>query len=353
MKSFIIFLLLLTVVFGCKKKKEDDTQTTTGCDRSAGHRRGFAFSPFGFPSTYDNSTAFFQAAENFGNTSIMWNGNWRDSLASSGTLPSAPVSITQNTSYCYLGYSVFGWRSGSTLYLDHPASSVNNWTNSYTQAAMKNMLVQFAQTYQPKYLFIGNENDFFYVDYPSNYASWISFYETAYDAIKAVSPDTLVGVVFNYEHMSGHGSLNAWTTSYWGAYTAHNASKIDIVGITTYPFFDNANASSIPSTYYNDLFSHIGTKPIAITETGWSSAHATGYTPSWNASTTQQTDFISKLSTLLSGRDVRFVNWLYLNTMTNYCSSCDAWKIFGNVSLVDSSGVEKPAFAAWKSFTLQ
>ena len=163
---------------------------------------------------------------------------------------------------------------------------------------------------------------------------------------KAVSPDTLVGVVFNYEHMSGHGSLNAWTTSYWGAYTAHNASKIDIVGITTYPFFDNANASSIPSTYYNDLFSHIGTKPIAITETGWSSAHATGYTPSWNASTTQQTDFISKLEYLLSGRDVAICELVVSKYHDKLLQLRFPLENFGNVSLVDSSGVEKPAFAA-------
>ena len=105
MKSFIIFLLLLTVVLVQKKKMIRKPQLVAIVALVIGV--DLHFHPLVFQVRTITQTAFFSSGrKNFGNTSIMWNGNWRDSLASSGTLPSAPVSITQNTSYCYLGYSV-------------------------------------------------------------------------------------------------------------------------------------------------------------------------------------------------------------------------------------------------------
>jgi hypothetical protein len=56
---------------------------------------------------------------------------------------------------------VFGWRSGSTVYLDCPESAVNNWSNNYTVALFAKMAASYAQTYQPEFLFLGNENDFY------------------------------------------------------------------------------------------------------------------------------------------------------------------------------------------------
>jgi hypothetical protein len=54
----------------------------------------------------------------------------------------------------------------------------------------------------------------------------------AYDAIRAVSPETLVGPVFQYEHLSGLGRLAAMTAPNWGALAAHDLGRVEVLGLS-------------------------------------------------------------------------------------------------------------------------
>lgn len=55
---------------------------------------------------------------------------------------------------------------------------------------------RFAATYRPPFLFLGNESDAYFAADPADYARWIDAYEEAYAAVKAASPETLVGRLF-------------------------------------------------------------------------------------------------------------------------------------------------------------
>ncbi len=344
-----LFLLSL-IVAGCAKK---DGEAYPVCQKDETKAaRGFSLSPFGFPLDFSKIYEFFSEASTFQNGAVMWNGNWRDSLAESGEIPAAAAAIESVKNYCFTPYAVFGWKSGTTLFLDHPDNATNNWTNINTRAAMKNMLVAYVTTYKPKFIFLGNETDFFYEAYQADYANWLTFYNDAYDAIRAASPSTLVGPVFNFEHIAGQGTLTGWTTAYWGALTDHDFTRVDVVGVTVYPFFEHANAADVPVDYLQPLIDRIAGKPIAITETGWPAESLGGFAPGWTMSEAEQVTYISRMSAFLSGHDVRILNWLNLNQMVDYCSSCDAWKIFGSVSLKDADGKARPARAAWKNLSL-
>ena len=343
-------LALLVCVVGCGSDREesnepDDDSTPT----QVSVIKGFGISPQGFPLDYSNMGAFYAEVSRMTDGGIMWNGLWKESGA--GTVPQAAASLMEASKvYEFAPVVVFGWRSGTTLFLDVPSNHVNNWSNAAARSLFQSMLVDYAATYKPPYLFMGNENDAYYEQNASDYANWIGFYNSAYEAIKSASPDTMVGPVFNFEHMAGTGALNGWTTAHWGALESHDLSRIDMVGVTVYPFLNYASSGSVPGSYLDPLASRIGSKPIAVTETGWPAENLGGLNPPWETSQQAQVTYLSRLDAMLEGKNVKMVNWLHLYPMEDTGGSPTEWRLFSSVSLRDSSGYKRPAYEAWLSF---
>jgi hypothetical protein len=299
--------------------------------------KGFGLSPRGFPLDYSQLPAFYAEVASMPGGGAMWNGLWRDEVA--GAIPVAARAVLESSAtYRYTPVVVFGWRSGTVTV---PAS----WSDSEARALFMGMLRDFATAYQPPFVFLGNENDFHYERNPTDYATWIAVYNAAYDAIKAASPSTTVGPVFSYEHLAGSGALNGWTTSFWPALEMHDMTRVDVVGITVYPFLNFATASSVPAGYLDPLLTRIGSKPIAITETGWPAEDHLN--APWEASESAQVTYLSRLAAMLRGRRVRMVNHLFLHAMQNPGGSPFEWKFAGSISLRDASGSPRPAYDAW------
>lgn len=293
--------------------------------------KGVALSPRGFPLDYSQLPAFYAEVAAMPRGGVMWNGLWTDGVAPKAVLQSAAA-------YRFTPIVVFGWRSGTVTV---PAS----WSDSEARARFANMLRDFATTYHPPFVFLGNENDFHYAQNPTDYANWITFYNEAYDTIKAASPSTVVGPVFNYEHLAGSGALNGWTTPHWPALEMHDLTRVDAVGITLYPWLHHATAASVPANYLDPLLARIGSKPIAITETGWPAENRLN--AQWEASETAQVTYLGRLSTMLRGKPVRMVNHLFLHAMQDPGGSPFDWKLAGSISLRDASGNPRPAYDAW------
>jgi len=240
----------------------------------------------------------------------------------------------------------FAWRSGDSLVLSVPGNSTNDWTNTTMKGHFLNMLINAADSLQPTYLFIGNETSRYWELDSVDYLNWVDFYHTAYDSIKVHSPNTKVGTVFNYEHLSGQGELVNFTTSYWQAFAAHDTSKIDILGLTVYPFFNDTLANDVPNNYLDPLFNRVGNIPVAITETGWP---ADSFIGAWEATPLQQELYVDKLFDIINGHNVEVVNWLFLHYSLDVTNT-DADKVFRSVSLRDSLGNDRPALAKWLSY---
>ncbi len=310
--------------------------------------KGFGLSPLGFTTSYQNLREFYNEVAALKDGSVMWNGAWRDDATNgtdAGILPAGAVSVAGETaSRCISSALVFGWRSGTNPLIKVPSNLANDWTNADAKAAFLRMIESFVQLKKPPLLFLGNENDFYFEQNPADYPNWVSFYYQLYDAIKKKSPTTQVGVVFNYEHLSGQGALNNWNTPQWGALDQHDLSRIDVLGVTTYPFFQYAHANQIPPNYLDALTSRIGQqKPIFITETGWP-AEATVAT-AWSASDQEQVDFVARLFAMTASKNVLGLQWLFLYGMAN--DGSDLYKAWGSVSLKTSAGEKRPAYAAW------
>ena len=315
--------------------------------------KGFGLSPFHFPIDYSKLADFYTEVGAQPDSGVMWNGAWRDDAfggSDAGTVPAAAQAlIAAAPANHFSPITVFGWRSGNTLLITIPGSPTNDWSNQAARSTFQSMLVRFVKTSAVPFVFLGNENDFYYEESPTDYANWISAYNSTYTAIKAASPGTLVGPVFNVEHMSGKGVLNGWSKPLWQAIDAHDMSKVDVIGITLYPFFAEASASSVPVSYLDELLTHTQGKPIAITETGWPAENLGGLDPTWETSPAAQVTYLASLGALLHGKNVKLVDWLFLNAEVDPTMSL-GWKLFGSISLRDMNGAERPAYATWRTF---
>lgn len=319
--------------------------------------KGFGLSPEGWPHDYTQLEAFLAEVGSFPNGGVMQNGPWRDDLENgtdAGQVPHTAAGITGRAAeFGYVPIMVFGWRStGNIVHLAVPANPSNDWTNEEAKDLYEQMLVEFAQSYQPPYIFLGNESDEYFIGFPEDYARWVTFYNRAYDAIKAVSPETKVGPVLQYERMAGVGQINNWNESHWGALETHDLSKVDIVGITFYPWFSVATPQELPDDYLDPLLERIGDIPIAITETGWPAEYFGDRQLPWQASPPHQLAFIDALERVLAGKNIEILNWAFLYPLgfSEEEEVVLVWELFGPLALYDREGNPRPAYEAWIEF---
>lgn len=307
---------------------------------------GFGVSPAGFPKTYANLNQFLQyVADSTCNGGVVYaNGSWRDNLSTSGLIPSEQKYVCNNrpVPFNYTDMLTFAWASYPTLYLDAPSDATNNWTNASMKSLFLQALIHTADSLHPTYLFVGNEVNFYLTQDSLDYLNWAAFYSQAYDSIKKHSPTTKVGTVFNYEHMAGLGTTIGWTTPHWSALNLMDTAKMDVIGLTLYPFYGYDTAALVPATYLNPLLTHIGNKPFVITETGWPLNRFIG---TWDCSATEQVNYVGKLFAMINGKNVEDVNWLFLNYLMDHSNTGDS--IYCSVAMRDSLGNDQPALAAF------
>jgi hypothetical protein len=315
--------------------------------------KGYGISPLGFPDDYSRFSDFLQEIGKLPNGGVMFNGSWREDAeggSDAGKIPATAAALMQQASADhYTPIIVFGWRSDDKLLLSVPGDPANDWTNVEAQDLFAQMLVNFASQYHPPYLFLGNESEAYFITSPDDYARWVDFYNRAYDAVKAVSPETQIGPVFQYERLSGQGNFNHWTTPHWGALEAHDLSKVDIVGLTVYPWLGVATPQEIPADYFAPLLERIGDKRVAITETGWPGENL-GLDTAWEQSPQAQLDYVTVLDRVLNGMNLKILNWLHYYQMVPTDGNASFWKTFSSISLIDYEGNKRPVYDAWINF---
>jgi len=347
----VVAILAAVTLVSCVEYPTEPTPGTEPPIKNGDVVRGFGFSPLGFPEDYTGSLEFFAELDIFGNAAVTWVSLWRDDAIQGRDAGEVPALATQLALVAPMSAAVpvpvFSWRSGETLYIRVPGNSKNDWSNQEAASLFRSMVSQYAKLHQPPVIFLGNENDVYWAQDSVDYARWIEAYNQAYEAIKDLSPKTLIGPVFSYEHLAGIGELNGWSRSHWGALEAHDLGKIDVVGLTVYPFFAVADPRDMGDDYFDQLFERIGDKPVMITETGWPSAHTTREMP-WEASANHQVAYMAALEEAIDGRDIRVVNWRYLYDMVPHQSQ--AYDVFGAIGLKFASGKAKPALPFWITF---
>lgn len=348
----ILLLVALLVVFAGCDTSDPDPDDSNNPPRTDNLLRGFSLSPEGFPEDYSRTEAFFDEVQSLGRGSVLSNSAWRDDLAAgsdAGRIPEvAKLVASQSRMNGVEPVTVFGFQSGEELFIRVPGNDVNDWTNGDAVAAFADMAADFAAEYDPEFLFLGNETDFYAEQDPDGYEAWTAAYRTVRAAVKEVSPNTLVGTIFQVEHMLGRGVFSGWNTPQTRAWTLHDAETIDVVGLTIYPYLGTADPADLPSNYLDEITALIGERPIVITETGWP-ANDAGSVVAWNAGEDEQVTFAQRLDAMIAGKNVQAAHWLFLYPAVSGLPQ-EQLATFGSVSVRDEDGEKRPVYGFWEVF---
>ncbi len=331
----------------------------TASPAANGPLRGVAISPHGFPADFSQLAEFFTEVSAHPNTSVLWNGAWRNDVdggTDAGGIPDGARLIAgQAAEYGFVPVAVFGWRSGDALFVSVPADGINDWTNAAAADAFVAMTAAFAAEYKPPFMFLGNESDAYFEKDPAGYAAWVAVYERAYDAIEAVSPETQVGPVLQFEHLSGNGPNTGWTEPQWGALEAHGGgrdatalARVDTLALTVYPFFAYDDPRDIPDDYLTPVLDRIGSTPIFITETGWPAESSDAIPSTWVASPGAQVDYVGRFDAFTVGVDIEGASWLFLYQAAPSGDLVGVeFALFASVALRGPNGSKRPAHDLW------
>lgn len=259
--------------------------------------KGVSFSPKSF--SQQDFTSFFSKATQAG-TVISWAG-LGDELSKPG---SAPVVIA----------------SLRSQYQFEPIMIFNN--------PAPNDIKAFAKAYHPHYLGIGNEVN----------PSFAPTFNSLYNAIKSVSPNTKIFTTFQLEKTKGlngglFGGKNDPRADKWQDLEAFQ--KADFFAFTTYPGLIYKNPSDIPKDYYSEIAQHTS-KDIAFSEIGWFRTGPTG----WDSSEEEQAAFIHRFFADTESLHPLFRIWSFLYDP-------EAHGPFNTMGLLKITEETSPAWDEW------
>ncbi|OGL78368.1 hypothetical protein A3E39_02600 [Candidatus Uhrbacteria bacterium RIFCSPHIGHO2_12_FULL_60_25] len=303
-------------------------------------RFGVAYSPRGYPSSATDADvrAFFKSVPDLGGI-VAFHTNWRDSRDTAGEIP----KVTQFAHAAEKEFDIvpavgFGWTVGDAPDLTSASEPKNNtWTNAETRRKYREMATSYAKTYKPRFMFLGNEtNGYRMRATKGEWAAWVSEFKETYDAIKAVSPNTLVFTTFQLERMKGLGRNNGWkNAAQWQALDDFKGIT-DAIGFTSYPYFEYDAPGDIPADYYTEITKR-WQGPVVFTEIGWLAKNSGPY----RGNEADQASFVNRFFELTKGLDVRYAVWLFLHDLDK------APTAFDGIGLRAKDGTSRAAEGAW------
>lgn len=220
-----------------------------------------------------------------------------------------------------------------------------DWTDAAQVARYRDLAASIAARYRPPAIFLGSELNRLAAADPTAYDAVVAGLPGVADAVRTASPRTLVGTVFQYELLRGAGFLTgAMTGTDQWSLVDRLAGSLDVLGLTSYPFFDAESPADLPTDYYVEAAERSGL-PIALTEVGWPSAPISVAPESgYGGSPDEQAAFIDRLAGLLETTPLVYAAWSF-----PYDVGPSSGPTFESVALRARDGTPKPALARWQA----
>lgn len=289
--------------------------------------KGLSLSPKSFQQ--NDFVDFFEKAQQAGSI-VSWAGDWNELSNTQSGGPTVVASLA--TTYSYTPTIEAQFFTQSTGQLLRPL-------DGSTKQKYKDSTVAFAEKYKPKYMALGIEVNMLYEKSPSDFESFVSFFDDVYDAVKSKSPNTKIFTIFQLEKMKGmngglFGGKNDPSKAQWQL--LEKFPKSDIIAFTTYPGLIYKDPSEIPQNYYTEIKSHT-TKLIAFTEIGWHSAQSPA---GWESSYQEQAKFVTTFFDLAEDLNKEFVIWSFMYDQNTI-------EPFNSMGLRNSDRTARPAWDEW------
>lgn len=220
--------------------------------------------------------------------------------------------------------------SGIKYVIDAPQGISGNLSDPEFRSRWVKEAKDIALEFKPDYFSLGNEiNDYFYF-HPEEFNDYLNLFDEAKKEIKNVSPNTKVFVTFSYNHLIEN--------SQWSMIEEFD-SRVDLIGLTTYPWKQYKTPEEIPADYYSKINKHTS-KPIAFTEIGWISSPP--------SSERLQSEFLLRFLEITRGLKIEMVNWLFLHEvqLEGFIGTVSDPRT-GTIALKKTDGTEKDIYSLW------
>jgi hypothetical protein len=275
--------------------------------------------------------------------------NWTDSPETAGEIPGVvDVAFGLAPRYGFTPLVGLGFDRHTS---DGTVESTISWDAPDDTEKLKQAVVSIARQYQPEYLVLGGEVNRYYEHDPAGFDLFVAVYAELYDAVKAVSPQTLVFPVFQLEMTKGGGYLLGGSqsrSSQWHLIDRFG-ERLDIAAFTTYPFLDYASPADIPEDYYAEIAAHTS-RPVAFTEIGWPSAPIATFPDSeYGGSPDEQAAFVRRFFQLNADTDLVLALWAFPHDLGSGSHNA----AMDSISLRHNDGTPKPALTVWHEFVYE
>jgi len=216
------------------------------------------------------------------------------------------------------------------------------WREAYMKAVL-----DAVRAVKPRYLSVGNEVNRWYEQYGAadndgnGFQHFVNLYGEIYDAVKTLSPDTIVFCVFAREIVDELREADL------GVLEMFDPARLDLLVFTSYPHsvrkdrtglplaHPHNRPADIPDDYYARALTYFAGKPFGFSEIAWPALDFYGGEQS-------QADFLSEVTGRLTrnqGADLRLLGWPWLHDLDANDS----------IGLIKRDGTEKLGYQAWKN----
>ncbi len=219
-----------------------------------------------------------------------------------------------------------------------------DFSDNRVRAAFIAYAKYLALNYKPDYLALGVEVDMYFRRRDSAaFQTFLSLYFEAYDAVKQVSPDTLVFPTFQYEDLTGRLPVaDAQSQPLWPLVNRFEP-KIDLIAVSTFPGFVFPKAADIAPDYYRQLSGQFS-KPLAFVSSGWSSQSEASAAADSDG---EQAAFMERLLADARWLAAKLVIW-YLGRDSTV-KPAGGFTPLASAGLIRPDGAAKPAWGIWLS----
>lgn len=215
--------------------------------------------------------------------------------------------------------------------------------NEDVRAAFVAYTKYLALNYKPAYMALGVEVDMiFRARGDGAFRNFLSLYFEAYDAVKSVSPDTLVFPTFQYEDMLGLLNTGSPTLPTWSLVNLFEP-KIDVLAITSYPSLVFNTVEEVPADYYEALEGRLE-RPVVFASVGWNGDAGVG--ASGEPGDSQQVTYLNRVLDAAEKLQAQAVVW-YLGRDPEVVPP--GFEPLAHMGLHDASGNPKGIWAVWLS----
>ena len=284
------------------------------------------------PRSYEQEDflAFFDLVDQVGGT-LRWAGDWAELNDPNGGAM-ALANLQEQFGFTPV-YEV-------NVFKQDPVELLRPLTDQNIQIYV-DIAREFAEKEQPPFFGMGVEINILHEKMPEEFEQFVTLFHLAMEAVKEVSPNTVVFTTFQLEHMNGiDGGL-------WGEQVERNNLLLyefedaDMMAFTTYPNFSYQDPSDIHFGDYSNLRDY-WTGDIAFTEIGWP---AESDIPGWESDDAEQAEFVETFFEFME----TFVHpkmaiWSFMYDFPDSTLP----EPFHSMALMRRDNTERPAFEAWR-----